>query len=65
MTKAPIRNRMRALLIQVFLQDVVTTLSNQNQLITHGGGGGVCNRAIQLPARPSDVTVATDGLGEA
>jgi len=45
------------------LEDVATTLSNQNQFVTHSGSGSVRDCAIQLPARAKDLMAATDGLG--
>ena len=56
---------MRAFVGQVFLQDVATTLSDQNQFVAHGGSGSVGDCPVQLPARAADVTVAADGLSEA
>ncbi len=47
------------------LEDVATTLSNQNQFVAHCGSGSVPDCAIQLPARAKDLMAATDGLGEA
>ena len=45
------------------LEDVATTLSNQNQFVAHSGSGSVRDCAIQLPTRAEDLMAATDGLG--
>jgi hypothetical protein len=47
------------------LEDVATTLSNQNQFVAHSGSGSVRDCAIQLPTRAEDLMAATDGLTEA
>jgi hypothetical protein len=52
-------------LISSLLEDLAITLSNQDQFIAHSRSSGICDRAIQLPARASDLKAATDDLGEA
>ena len=64
MTKALIRMG-ESLCWSSLLQDVATTLSDQNQFVAHGGSGSVGDCPVQLPARAIDVTVAADGLSEA
>jgi hypothetical protein len=66
MTKAPIRNRMRAPVgCESLLQDVASALSNQDQFVAHGRSSCVTDRTIQLPSGAADLTVATDDLDEA
>jgi hypothetical protein len=57
--KGPHPDWIRALVV-VFLEDIATALSNQNQFVAHSRGGGVCDRASQLPASAIDLTVAAD-----
>ena len=65
MTKAPIRNRMRALPVASLLQNVAVALRNHDQLIAHRRRCGVADRAIQLPTCATLLTMATDDLEEA
>jgi hypothetical protein len=56
---------MRAFDWSSLLQDVATTLSDQNQFVAHCGSGSVGYCPVQLPARAIDLPVALDDLAEA
>jgi hypothetical protein len=48
-----------------FLEHVAGALCDHDQFVAHRGRCGVADRAIQLPTRATDLTMATDGLDEA
>lgn len=66
MTKAPIRNRMRAPSVWgLDLPDVASALSSQDQFVAQGRSSCVADRTVKLPSGAADLMVATDDLDEA